>query len=75
MKVWMIFLLCQMNFKQVTELQNENNEVKFDKTNVQSELLFCGCMYKEPDLYLSYGESTKSKYDISDEATRFFYDN
>jgi replicative DNA helicase len=57
----------------VTKLQNEN-AMKFDKTNVQSELLFCGCMYKEPDLYLSYGESTKSKYDFSDDATRFFYD-
>jgi len=55
-------------------LKSENNEVKFDKTNVQSELLFCGSMYKEPDLYLSYGESTKSKYDFSDDATRFFYD-
>ena len=55
-------------------MQKEINEVKFDKTNVQSELLFCGCMYKEPDLYLSYGESTKSKYDLSDPATRFFYD-
>ena len=54
-------------------MQNEN-AMKFDKTNVQSELLFCGCMYKEPDLYLSYGESTKSKYDFSDAATRFFYD-
>lgn len=50
------------------------NVVIFDKTNPQSELLFCGCMYKEPDLYLSYGESTKSKYDFSDESTRFFYD-
>ena len=50
------------------------NAVNFDKTNVQSELLFCGCMYKEPDLYLTYGGSTKSKYDFSDEATRFFYD-
>lgn len=50
------------------------NMTSFDKTNVQSELLFCGCMYKEPDLYLSYGESTKSKYDFSDDATRFFYD-
>ena len=55
-------------------MQNENNEVKFDKTNVQTELLFCGSMYKEPDLYLSYGESIKSKYDLSDSATRFFYD-
>lgn len=55
-------------------MKSENNEVKFDKTNVQSELLFCGSMYKEPDLYLSYGESTKSKYDFSDPGTRFFYD-
>jgi replicative DNA helicase len=55
-------------------LQNENNEVKFDKTNVQAELLFCGSLYKEPDLYLSYGESTRSKFDFSDPATRFFYD-
>ena len=31
-------------------------------------------MYKQPDLYLSYGESTRSKYDFSDKATRFFYD-
>lgn len=55
-------------------MQNENNEVKIDKTNKQSELLFCGCMYKEPDLYLSYGESTKSEYDFSEQSTKFFYD-
>lgn len=53
---------------------SEENVVKFDKTNVQAELLFCGCMYNKPDLYLSYGESTRSKYDFSDPATRFFYD-
>lgn len=53
---------------------SEENAVKFDKTNKQSELLFCGCMYKQPDLYLTYGESTKSKYDFSDKGTRFFYD-
>lgn len=55
-------------------MSNKENVMKFDKTNVQSEMLFCGCMYKQPDLYLSYGESTKSKYDFSDKATRFFYD-
>ena len=55
-------------------MSNEENAIKFDKTNVQSELLFCGCMYKQPDLYLSYGESTRSKYDLSDKSTRFFYD-
>ena len=55
-------------------MQNEDNVIKFDKINVQSEMLFCGCMYKKPDLYLSYGESTRSKYDFSDGCTRFFYD-
>ena len=55
-------------------MANEENVVKFDKTNKQSELLFCGSLYKKPDLYLTYGESTRSKYDFSDEGTRFFYD-
>lgn len=55
-------------------MSNGENVVKFDKTNIQAELLFCGCMFKAPDLYLSYGESTRSKYDLSDQATRFFYD-
>lgn len=55
-------------------METENNVVQFDKKNVQAEFLFCGCMYKEPDLYLTYGESTKSKYDFSDDDTRFFYD-
>ena len=55
-------------------MSSENNEIVFDKTNKQAELLFCGSMYKMPDLYLSYGESTRSKYDFSDDGTRFFYD-
>lgn len=37
-------------------------------------MLFCGCMFKQPDLYLTYGGSTKSKYDFAGEANRFFYD-
>ena len=37
-------------------------------------MMFCGCMYKNPELYLSYGESTKSKYDFSQKGIRFFYD-
>lgn len=55
-------------------MTSEVNEMVLEKTNVQSELLFVGSMYKEPDLYLTYGGTTKSKYDLSDEATRFFYD-
>lgn len=45
-----------------------------DKFNVQAELLFVGSFYKSPDLYLTYGGTTKSKYDFYDKATRFFYD-
>ena len=55
-------------------MSNKEKGIKFDKTNVQAEMLFCGCMYKQPDLYLSYGESTKSKYDFSSDGVRFLYD-
>lgn len=43
--------------------------------NVQNEILFVGCFYKNPDLYVEYGKYIKSKYDFDDEATKFFYDN
>ena len=42
--------------------------------NVQNEICFVGSLYKEPDLYVSYGASIRSKYDFYDKATRFFYD-
>ncbi len=42
--------------------------------NVQSEYLFVGSLYKNPDQYLLYGESVRSSYDFADEATKFFYD-
>lgn len=42
-------------------------------SNVQSEFLFIGALYKQPDTYLMYGESIRSAYDFSDEATKFFY--
>lgn len=48
--------------------------IKFDKTNVQSELLFCGVCYKQPETYIKYGKTIRSKYDFSDDACRFFYD-
>lgn len=51
-----------------------NNNIVIEKSNVQAELLFVGSFYKKTDLYLSYGKSIKSKYDLSDNATRFFYD-
>lgn len=48
--------------------------IERSKSNPQAELLFVGSLYKSPDLYISYGTYIRSKYDFSDEATRFFYD-
>ena len=55
-------------------LADKDNTIVYDENNVNVELIFCGCMYKSPDLYIKYGQSIKSKYDFSDEACRFFYD-
>ena len=55
-------------------LADKDNTIVYDENNVNVELIFCGCMYKSPDLYIKYGKSIKSKYDFSDEACRFFYD-
>jgi hypothetical protein len=44
-------------------------------TNVPTEVLFVGCIYKQPDLLVNYGQYIRSKYDFSDEVTRFFYDS
>lgn len=43
--------------------------------NVPTEVLFVGCIYKQPDLLVNYGKYVRSKYDFSDEVTRFFYDS
>lgn len=53
----------------LTEVQ----EIK--TTNVASEICFVGALYSNPDLYVSYGNFMRSKYDFSDPVTRFFYDN
>lgn len=42
--------------------------------NVQSEIMFVGALYKSPDLYVTYGNFMRPKYDFSDEVVRFFYD-
>lgn len=42
--------------------------------NVHNEILLVGSFYKNPDLYVSWGQYIRSKYDFDDEATRFFYD-
>ena len=38
-------------------------------------MCFVGSLYAEPDLYVSYGNFMRSKYDFSDPVTRFLYDN
>lgn len=43
--------------------------------SVQNEVLLVGSIFKSPNLYIEYGRFVKSKYDFSDEVTRFFYDN
>lgn len=42
-------------------------------TNIQNEMCFVGALYKQPDLYVSYGNFMRSQYDFSDECTKFFY--
>ena len=44
-------------------------------TNIQAEICLVGAMFQNPDLYVTYGNAMRSKYDFSDEAVRFFYDS
>ena len=43
--------------------------------DVTNEILFVGSLYAKPDLFVEYGMYIRSRYDFSDEVTRFFYDN
>lgn len=53
----------------MTELLEEK-----EPRNIQNEILLVGSFYKSPDLYVSWGQYIRSKYDFDDEATRFYYD-
>jgi len=44
-------------------------------SNIQNEIMLVGSFYKNPDFFIEYGQYIKSKYDFSDEATKFFYEN
>lgn len=48
-------------------------EITFDDKNVQAEMCLLGCLYKQPDLYLTSGPMIKGKYDFTDEACSFLY--
>ncbi len=43
--------------------------------NITNEMLFVGAIYKSPELFVEYAPLIKSRYDFSDEAVRFYYDN
>lgn len=58
----------------MTDSNNLENEIELIQ-NVQNEILLVGSFYKNPNFYVEYGRFVKSQYDLSDEATRFLYDN
>lgn len=43
--------------------------------NITNEMLFVGAIYKNPELFVEYAPLIKSRYDFSDEAVKFYYDN
>lgn len=47
--------------------------MELELSNVQSEMLVVGALYKEPSLYLTYSQSIVPQYDFSDKACEFFY--
>jgi hypothetical protein len=53
----------------------EENYIEKEPRNIQNEILLVGCFYKNPDLYVSWGQYIRSKYDFDDEVTKFYYDN
>ena len=56
--------------------ENESNEnVNLSTVNVQSEIMLLGSLLKNSDLYITYGNFIRSKYDFSDPVVRFMYDS
>jgi hypothetical protein len=49
--------------------------INIEPKNIQNEILLVGSFYKNPDLYVSWGNYIRSKYDFDDEVTKFFYNN
>lgn len=42
--------------------------------DIINEGLVVGCIYKDPDVYIEYGTTIKSKYDFFDDVTKFLFD-
>lgn len=47
--------------------------MELDLTNVQSEMLVIGSLFKDPTIYLTYSQSIVPHCDFSDKACEFFY--
>ena len=56
-------------------MEDVNIESPIAVNNIQAEMCFVGSLYSNPDLYVSYGNFMRSKYDFADPVTRFLYDN
>lgn len=44
-------------------------------SNIQNEMLFVGCIYKQSDLLIEVEKNIKSEFYFTDPVTKFFYDN
>ncbi len=51
------------------------NDIEEKIKNIPNEILVVGSIYKQPELLVEYSFYLKSKYDFSDPACKFFYDN
>lgn len=52
-----------------------NSEDVSNISGAQAEMLFIGAVYKNPDLLVEYEPNIRSKYDFSDEGSRFLYES
>jgi replicative DNA helicase len=58
-----------LNEKQFTQPTTKKDN------DVVNEGLVIGCLYKDPEAYIEHGTMIKSKYDFSDELTKFLFDS
>lgn len=54
---------------------NQDNYQQLGLVVVSTEVMLVGSMYKNPDLYIEFGQYIKSFYDFYDPVVRFLYDN
>jgi len=52
----------------------EENNIRLEY-DIVNEGLLVGSLYKDPDLYIEYGELIKSKYDFYDDNTKFLFNS